>query len=39
MPSGGQWTKVSVTPIEIGGQKLVTVPTSATQKFFRLEKH
>jgi hypothetical protein len=37
-PAGGVWTKVSATPIDIGGQKLVTVPTSSTQKFFRLEK-
>ncbi|HXJ61850.1 MAG TPA: LamG-like jellyroll fold domain-containing protein, partial [Verrucomicrobiae bacterium] len=33
---GSNWTKVPVTPIEIGGQMVVSVTVAGAQEFFRL---
>jgi hypothetical protein len=37
-PTGGLWTKVGVAPVEIAGQKLVSLPRTADAKYFRLHK-
>jgi hypothetical protein len=34
---GGTWSKVGVTPVQIGGQNIVTLPLG-TSEFFRLSK-
>lgn len=37
-PQGRPWSKVTVAPIEIAGQKIVTLPTTGEQQYFRLRK-
>ncbi len=37
-PRGQTWSTVTASPIEIGGQKIVTLPRTGSQKYFRLRK-
>ncbi len=37
-PAGSSWSNVGVTPLEIGGQKIVTLPGTSSARYFRLRK-
>ncbi len=37
-PTGRPWSNVAVVPIEIAGQKIVTLPRTGSQVYFRLRK-
>ncbi len=37
-PLGTAWTNVEVIPLEFGGQKLVPLPTTGSEKYFRLRQ-
>ena len=33
-----EWSPVNVTPVEIGGQRIVTLPVAGSHQYFRLQK-
>jgi hypothetical protein len=37
-PRDSQWTKVATAPVEIAGQKIITLPTAGARKYYRLQK-
>jgi hypothetical protein len=37
-PHSGGWTRIAVEPFEIGGQKIVSLPLTGDQRYFRLQK-
>lgn len=37
-PSGGPWTKVSIAPVRIGDQKIISLPRESLPRYFRLQR-